>query len=49
LNRQALLDYEKDPQGTLGYLKGQLGLAFDHFRKPANGSVPHRPFWTTPA
>ncbi len=33
LNRQALLDYEKDPQKTLTYLREQLDLHFDHARK----------------
>jgi len=33
LDRQALLDYEKDSQKTLGYLREQLNLRFDHARK----------------
>jgi len=33
LNRQALLDYDKDPQKTLRYLREQLDLHFDHARK----------------
>ncbi|MBM3878823.1 MAG: hypothetical protein FJ387_03760 [Verrucomicrobia bacterium] len=33
LNRQALLDYERDPQKTLEYLREQLDLRFDHARK----------------
>ena len=33
LNRQALLDYDKEPQKTLEYLRQQLGLHFDHARK----------------
>jgi hypothetical protein len=33
LNRQALLDYEKDPQKTMKYLREQLDLHFDHARK----------------
>ena len=33
LNRQALLDYEKDPQKTLAYLREQLDLHFTHARK----------------
>jgi hypothetical protein len=33
LNRQALLDYDKDPQKTLKYLRQQLDLHFDHARK----------------
>ncbi len=33
LNRQALLDYEQDPQKTLQYLREQLDLRFDHARK----------------
>jgi hypothetical protein len=33
LNRQALLDYDKDPQKTLKYLREQLDLHFDHARK----------------
>jgi len=33
LNRQALFDYEKDPQKTLGYLREQLNLQFNHARK----------------
>jgi hypothetical protein len=33
LNRQALLDYDKDPPKTLKYLREQLDLRFDHARK----------------
>ena len=33
LNRQRLLDYEKDPKKTLDYLREQLNLQFDHARK----------------
>jgi hypothetical protein len=33
LNRQALLDYDKEPQKTLTYLREQLDLHFDHARK----------------
>jgi hypothetical protein len=33
LNRQALLDYDRDPQKTLQYLREQLDLHFDHARK----------------
>lgn len=33
LNRQALLDYETEPQKTLQYLRDQLDLHFDHMRK----------------
>ena len=33
LNRQALLDYDKDPQKTLKYLREQMDLHFDHARK----------------
>ena len=33
LNRQALLDYTKEPQKTLAYLREQLNLHFDHARK----------------
>ena len=33
LNRQALLDYEKNPQKTLKYLREQMDLHFDHARK----------------
>ena len=33
LNRQALLDYEKDPKKTLDYLRRELDLHFDHARK----------------
>jgi len=32
-NRQALLNYGKDPRGTLSFLKTQLGLAFNHQRE----------------
>jgi len=31
-NRQALFDYEKDPAKSLGYIRTELGLAFDHRR-----------------
>ena len=37
LNRQALLDYEKNPQQTLKYLREQLNLRFDHARKTGEG------------
>ncbi len=33
LNRQALLDYEREPQKSLSYLISELGLHFPHFRK----------------
>ena len=33
LNRQALLDYEKEPQKSLDYLKKELALKFNHARK----------------
>ena len=33
LNRQALLDYTKDPDKSLAYLREQLNLRFDHARK----------------
>ena len=33
LNRQALLDYEKEPKKTLDYLRRELGLYFGHARK----------------
>ncbi len=33
LNRQALLDYEKDPKKSLDYLRDQLKLTFPHSRK----------------
>jgi hypothetical protein len=33
LNRQALLDYDKDPKKTLDYLRDQLDLYFNHARK----------------
>lgn len=33
LNRQALLDYERQPQKTLDYLRKELDLRFDHARK----------------
>ncbi|MEI8121655.1 MAG: hypothetical protein WCI20_06360 [bacterium] len=33
LNRQALLDYDKEPQKTLDYLRHELGLYFNHSRK----------------
>jgi len=32
-NRQALLDYERQPQKTLDYLKRELGLSFAHARR----------------
>ncbi len=32
-NRQALIDFDKDPQATLAYLKEALGLSFDHQRE----------------
>jgi hypothetical protein len=31
-NRQALLDYEKDPRKSLDYIRRELGLTFDHRR-----------------
>ncbi|MCX7009613.1 MAG: hypothetical protein NTY53_20610, partial [Kiritimatiellaeota bacterium] len=33
LNRQALLDFEKEPQKSLDYLKKELNLKFNHARK----------------
>ncbi len=33
LNRQALLDYARDPAKSLAYLRDQLNLRFDHARK----------------
>ncbi|MBU4460964.1 MAG: hypothetical protein KJ579_10380, partial [Verrucomicrobia bacterium] len=33
LNRQALLDYGKDPKKSLDYIRDQLKLRFDHVRK----------------
>ena len=33
LNRQALLDYVKDPQRSLDYLRHELSLYFNHTRK----------------
>jgi hypothetical protein len=33
LNRQALLDYGKDPKKSLDYLRHELGLHFEHARK----------------
>jgi hypothetical protein len=33
LNRQALLDYEKDPKKSLDYIRDQLKLTFPHARK----------------
>jgi 5-hydroxyisourate hydrolase-like protein (transthyretin family) len=33
LNRQALLDYEKEPKKSLDYLRRELGLYFNHARK----------------
>jgi hypothetical protein len=33
LNRQALLDYEKNPQASLDYLRHELSLHFNHTRK----------------
>ena len=33
LNRQALLDYDKQPKTTLDYLRRELGLFFGHARK----------------
>lgn len=32
-NRQAMLEYDKDPGKTLKYLKEELGLGFSHFKK----------------
>ncbi len=42
LNRQALLDYDKEPKRTLDYLRRELGLYFGHARKTGEGfsSVP---------
>ncbi len=33
LNRQALLDYEKDPSKSLKYIQDELNLSFNHSRK----------------
>ena len=32
-NRQALLEYDKNPAKTLEYLKKQLGIGFNHYKK----------------
>ena len=32
-NREALINYERDPQATLDYLKRELGLVFNHQRE----------------
>ncbi len=37
-HRQALLRYRRDADGTLGYLRGDLGLHFNHQRKVARKS-----------
>ncbi len=37
-NRQALLDYERDPEATLAYLKEVLGLRFNHQRERAESN-----------
>ena len=40
--RLALLNYEKDPKGTLNYVRSRLGLRFDH-QKEVVGVVPDLP------
>jgi hypothetical protein len=39
LNRQALLDYDKEPQETLKYLRDEIGLNFWHPRKTGKRDV----------
>ena len=36
LNRQALLEYSKDPRKSLDYIRKELGLTFDHRREVAD-------------
>jgi len=33
MNRQALLDYERDPKATLDYIRHELDMRFDHKRR----------------
>jgi hypothetical protein len=35
-NRQALLDYKKNPKGALGHIRNELGLHFNHRRRLDN-------------
>ena len=39
--RQALLNYGRDPQGTLGFLRQRLDLTFDHQREEADAATRH--------
>jgi len=39
MNRQALLDYDKNPQPTLVYLRERLGLHFNHNRDQLNAKT----------
>ena len=42
LNRQALIDYNKDPDKSLKYIQDELNLRFNHSRK-VEGSKPSHP------
>ena len=48
LNREALLDYDKDAKGTLAYLKERLNLHFDH-EKEVRDQAPNLPEKLDPA
>lgn len=37
--RRALLTFEKNPEGTLAYLKNHLGLSFNHQKETVNDAV----------
>src|SRR3954469_14829517 len=41
--RHALLTYDKDPKRTLEYVRGRLGLHFDHQKEVAPGAAPDLP------
>ncbi|MFP6900892.1 MAG: hypothetical protein VCA36_08095, partial [Opitutales bacterium] len=47
-NRQALLDFEKNPAGTVTYLRNELGLNFHHSRV-IEGQKPKHPTSLNPA
>ncbi len=41
MNRQALLDYEKDPEKSLAHIRKELDLRFDHRKETAGRQTDH--------
>ena len=47
--RERLLAYDRDPQGTLAWLRSELGIHFSHQREKAPGQKPDLPTSLDPA